>query len=203
MNQDPKAVAGKAAAALVEKGMRVGLGTGSTTAFAILELGRRIREEGLHCVGTPTSFAAERLAREAGIPLATLDELPRLDIALDGADEVDPNLNLIKGRGAAHTREKIVEALADRFVVLVDDSKMVAKLGTKMPLPVEVLPMAVTPVMRRIEALGGKPELRMGKMKDGPVVTDQGFWVIDAHFPNGLGDLAVLNTELLKTPGVL
>ena len=116
-----KRVAAVTAAALVENGMRVGLGTGSTTAFAIEELGRRIREDGLDILGTPTSSSASILARRHGVPVRPLDELGRLDIALDGADEVDPNLDLVKGRGAAHTREKVVAAEAERFVVLVDD----------------------------------------------------------------------------------
>ncbi len=188
---------------LIEDGMRLGLGTGSTAALAIAALGRRIAEEGLHVVGVPTSFAAERLARQHGIPTTTFDTVDRLDLAFDGADEVDPALALIKGRGAAHTREKIVAAQADRFVVLVDDSKLVDQLGTRMPLPVEVLPMACTPVMRTLEALGARPELRMGQAKDGPVVSDQGFWIIDAHFANGIADAVTLNRTLLDLPGVL
>lgn len=182
--------------------MRLGLGTGSTTAYAIAALGRRVREEGLTIVGTPTSFAAERLAREHGVPLASLDELDALDIAFDGADEVSPVLDLIKGRGGAHTREKVVAALARRFVVLVDPSKLVDRLGTKMPLPVEVLPMATAPVMRSLERLGARPELRMARAKDGPVVSDQGFWIIDAHF-DGIDDPAVLNRDIRMLPGVL
>lgn len=183
--------------------MKLGLGTGSTTAFAIEAIGKRIQEEGLKIIGTPTSFAAERLARQFGIPLATLDEIDTLDLAIDGADEVDAALNLIKGRGAAHTREKVVAQLAHEFIVLVDDSKLVTQLGTKMPLPVEVLPMAVTPVMRRIETLGGNPVLRMGKMKDGPVVSDQGFWIVDVHFEQGIEDAEALNIALLTMEGVL
>lgn len=182
--------------------MRVGLGTGSTTAFAIEALGRRVREEGLRIVGTPTSFAAEHLARRYGVPLATLDDLDRLDVALDGADEVDAALNLIKGRGAAHTREKVVASLADRFVVLIDPSKRVTRLGEKMPVPIEVLPMAVAPVRRTLERMGGRPELRMGKQKDGPVVTDQGFWILDARF-DALGDPSALDQALCRLPGVL
>ena len=129
--------------------MRLGLGTGSTTAFAIEAIGRRVREQDLDVVGVPTSFAAERLARHYGVPLVILDELgldhlapgeAALDLALDGADEVDPALNLIKGRGAAQTREKVVASLAARFVVLIDPSKEVDQLGTTMPVPVEVLP---------------------------------------------------------------
>ena len=200
--QAAKKAVGIHAAQLVEDGMRVGLGTGSTTAFAIKELGRRIREEGLQMVGTPTSFAAERLGREMGIPLVSLDAINHLDIALDGADEVDPVLNLIKGRGAAHTREKVVAGLADTFVALVDASKLTDQLGSRKPVPVEVLPMAVTPVMRSLEALGAVPAIRMGKQKDGPVVTDQGFWVVDAQFA-GIEDPQALDHAIKGLTGVL
>lgn len=199
----PKELAGRAAAALIEDGMQIGLGTGSTTAFAIQALGERIQNEGLKVLGVPTSFAAERLALQYQIPLATLDQLSTLDLAMDGADEVDADFNLIKGRGAAHTREKVVASQAKRFVVLVDDSKMVTKLGTQMPLPVEVLPMAVGPVMRQLTQWGGKPEIRMGKMKDGPVVSDQGLWILDVQFPNGIDDAKALNHDLKMLPGVL
>lgn len=202
-NQDAaKQAAGERAAALIEEGMRVGLGTGSTTAYAIAALGRRIREERLQVVGTPTSFEAERLARQYQIPLVTLDDVERLDLAFDGADEVDPAYNLIKGRGAAHTREKVVAALADRFVVLVDASKLVQRLGERMPVPVEVLPMALPPVVRALEAMGATAELRMGVRKDGPVVTDQGFWVVDARF-DGIDDPPALDRALNDLPGVL
>ena len=188
---------------MAEDGQRVGLGTGSTTAFTIAALGRRVREDGLQIVGTPTSFAAERLARQHGVPLATLDELDTLDIAFDGADEVSPGLDLIKGRGAAHTREKVVASLAARFVVLIDPSKLVTQLGTRMPVPVEVLPMAAAPVTRALERLGARPALRMGRSKDGPIVSDQGFWIIDAHFDDGIADPAALDRTLLALPGVL
>ncbi len=207
-----KRAAGLAAAALVSGNMRVGLGTGSTAAFAIAELGRRVREEGLRLVGVPTSFAAERLARAAGVPLATLDDLdldrlapgaPALDLALDGADEVDPALDCIKGRGAAHTREKVVAALAARFVVLVDPAKRVGRLGTAMPVPVEAVPMAVPAVARALRALGAEPALREGKAKDGPVVTDQGLWILDAHFPEGIEDVERLDALIKRIPGVL
>lgn len=182
--------------------MRVGLGTGSTAACAIEVLGCRIREEGLRFTGTPTSFFSEHLARKHGIPLLTLDDLDRLDLVLDGADEVDPRLNLIKGRGGAMTREKVVAAMADRFVVLADASKLVDRLGTRVALPVEVLPMAVAPVRRRLEALGARPELRVGSGKDGPVVTDQGFWILDAHF-DGIEAPEALDRALCDIPGVL
>jgi len=197
-----KVAAAEAVVSLVTDGMVLGLGTGSTTALAIEALGRRIQEEGLTVRGVPTSFAAERLARQYGVPVTTLDEVERLHLAMDGADEVDEAFRLIKGRGAAHTREKIVAAQADRFVVLVDPSKMVEVLGTRMPLPVEVVPMAVGPVERVLQLLGAKPELRMGQQKDGPVVTDQGLWVIDAHFDE-LTDPAYINRTLNDTPGIL
>ncbi len=200
--QSAKQAVGIHAAQLVENGMRVGLGTGSTTAFAIKELGRRVREEGLNFVGTPTSFAAERLGRQVGISIVSLDVVDKLDIALDGADEVDPALNLIKGRGAAHTREKVVAALADTFVALVDASKLVEQLGSQKPVPVEVLPMAVTPVMRQLHELGADPVIRMGRSKDGPVVTDQGFWIVDAQF-DGIPNPAALNQAIHAIPGVL
>lgn len=197
-----KKAAGEHAATLIEDGMRVGLGTGSTTAYALDALGRRIREDGLRIRGVPTSYAAERLARQHGIPLITLSDVAALDVAIDGADEVDDALNLIKGRGAAHTREKVVATQADRFIVLADSSKRVAQLGTTVPLPVEVLPMAAEPVLRLLRAQGAEPELRMATRKDGPVITDQGFWVIDAHF-EGIENPEALDRTLLHAPGVL
>ncbi len=200
-----KRIVGEAAAALVESGMRLGLGTGSTTAWALREIGRRVGEEGLSVVGVPTSFAAERLAREHGIPLGTLDEVEALDLALDGADEVaayDGAIHLIKGRGGAQTREKIVAAAAERFVVLVDPSKEVHRLGETMPVPVEVLPFAAAPVERALRALGGEPTLRLAEKKDGPLVTDQGFWILDTRFAP-IDDPAALDAGIHAVPGVL
>ncbi len=192
--------------------MRLGLGTGSTTAFAIEAIGERLRRDGLRVAGVPTSFAAERLARQHGVPLLSLDDLgldalapgaPALHLALDGADEVSPGLDLVKGRGAAHVREKVVAALAARFVVLADATKLVARLGTTMPIPVEVLPMAEAAVARSLVGLGARPVLRMGQKKDGPVVTDQGFWILDAHVDGGIDDPAALGAAIDQIPGVL
>ena len=197
-----KRAAGKKAASFVEEGMCVGLGTGSTTAHALVELGRRIREEGLNITGTPTSYAAEMLARQQEIPLVSLDEIEYIDVALDGADEVDPAFNLIKGRGAAQTREKIVESLAADFVVLVDESKMVERLGSIFPVPVEILPMARGPVERALRKLGGEPGLRHGERKDGPIVTDQGLWILDCKFES-IDDPAGLDRAIKLIPGVL
>ncbi len=200
--EEAKARVGERAAAEVEDGMVVGLGTGSTTAYAIRALGKRMREEGLHIVGVPTSYAAELLAREEGIPLRTPSEVETIDVALDGADEVDPELNLIKGRGGAHTRERVVAAMARHFIVLVDYTKHVRRLGERMPVPVEVLPFAYGPCMRQLQALGGKPSLRMGVKKDGPVVSDQGFWIIDVHFEE-IDQPETLAHHILQIPGVL
>ena len=197
-----KRAVGEHVASMIHSGMKLGLGTGSTAALAIEALGRRIKEEGLEVCGVPTSFASERLAREYSIPLSTLDITPVLDLAFDGADEVDPHLVVIKGRGAAQTREKIVAAAAKRFVVLVDESKMVERLGTKMPLPVEIVPMVAAPVMNVLRSLGAQPEIRMGMRKDGPVVSDQGLWIIDAMFDE-ITDPEHVNRVLLNTPGVL
>ena len=197
-----KKTVGVEAAGMVGHGNVVGLGTGSTAVFMIEELGRRVREEDLEIVGIPTSFDASVQARKNGIPLVTLDDVDRIDIAIDGADEVDPGRNLVKGRGAAHLREKIVDGMAERFIVIVDESKLVERLGTRSPVPLEVLPMAVQPVMRAVEALGGEPALRMAVQKDGPVITDQGNMVVDARF-EGIDDPGELESTLNNVPGIL
>ena len=194
---------GKAAAARVQSGSIVGLGTGSTTAYTIQFLGDRLKSGELKdIIGIPTSFQAEVLAKQYSIPLTTLDAVDRIDIAIDGADEVDPQKNLIKGGGAAHTREKIVDYLAEQFIVVVDSSKVVDRLGSSFPVPVEVIPMAIAPVMRALKKLGGNPELRMGIRKAGPVITDQGNMVIDVKFDT-IDDPAGLEKTLNNIPGVL
>jgi ribose 5-phosphate isomerase A len=194
---------GKAAADRVQSGTIVGLGTGSTTAYTIQFLGDRLKSGELKdIIGIPTSFQAEVLAKQYGIPLTTLDAVDHIDIAIDGADEVDPQKNLIKGGGAAHTREKIVDYLADQFIVVVDRSKIVDRLGSSFAVPVEVIPMAISPVMRAIAKLGGKPELRMGVKKAGPVITDQGNMVVDVKFDK-IDDPANLEKTLNNIPGVL
>jgi ribose 5-phosphate isomerase A len=197
-----KRLAGKEAAKLVNDGAVVGLGTGSTAAHAIEELGRRIREEGLSILGIPTSYQAADLARRNGIPVRTLEDVDRVNIALDGADEVDPKRNVIKGGGGAHTREKVIDALAEFFVAMIDDSKLVNRLGEKCPVPVEVIPMALAPVMRRLEAMGGNPILRAAVKKDGPVITDQGNLIVDVRFP-AIEDPGDLELTLNNIPGVV
>jgi ribose 5-phosphate isomerase A len=198
-----KKAAGEAAARRVQSGMLVGLGTGSTAIHAIHCLGQRLRDRELREIrGIPTSFQSSVLARELRIPLASLDEIDRIDVAIDGADEVAPDLTLIKGGGAAHTREKIVDALADEFIVVVDETKLVDKLGAKFPVPVEVVPFGLVPVLHALERLGGVPELRMGVRKAGPVVTDQGNFVVDVKF-DSIPDPAGLERTINNIPGVL
>ena len=173
-----KQATGEKAAQLVKDGMVVGLGTGSTTAYAIKELGRRVAD-GLDIMGVPTSYQSAFLASENGIPITTLDEHPVLDINIDGADQI-VNSIAIKGGGAAHTQEKIVALSSKRFVVVVDESKYSDVMNHFVPL--EVLPMARKLVVKQVAELGGNPILRMGVEKDGPVISDNGNFIMDADF---------------------
>lgn len=173
-----KEAAAKSAVGLVKDGQVVGLGTGSTAEFAIKEISRRIKEEGLKITGIPTSIATEHLAGSLGIPLATLKENPKIDIDIDGADQVDSKMRLIKGGGGAHTREKIVAKNSAKFVVIVDGSKMSDALC--MPVPVEVAPRSWESSASAISDLGGKPILRTrGKV---PFITDSGNYILDCDF---------------------
>lgn len=191
---------GKEASELIKDGQVVGLGTGSTTHHFIRYLGERVKNEGLDILGIPTSFQSTLLARESGIKITTLDEHD-IDIAVDGADEVDSNLDLIKGGGAAHTIEKLVDSSADEFVVIVDGSKVVEKLGA-FPVPIEIIPESLRLVKNAVMELGGKPEVRMGIQKDGPVITDNGNFVLDTKFDN-IENPYELEIELNTIPGVL
>jgi ribose 5-phosphate isomerase A len=197
-----KEKAGAWAASQVSDGMRVGLGTGSTAAFFTRHLARRIQGEGLKVQLVSSSLAAAFLAEDLGLTLLPLDSVHRLDLYADGADEVDGQKRLLKGRGAAMTREKILARLADRFLVLIDPAKKVEKLGTRFPVPLEVLPCARALVIRELQALGASEDLRTGTGKDGPVVTDQGNLVLDARFKPGT-DVAALEGELDALPGVV
>ncbi|MGA9100254.1 MAG: ribose-5-phosphate isomerase RpiA [Methanotrichaceae archaeon] len=199
-NQEDKKVAGESAASLVKDGMVVGLGTGSTVAWTIRKLGLQVREEGLDILGVPTSYQAESLAIESGITLTTLSQHPVLDLAIDGADQVDANLFAIKGGGAAHTREKVVSHSAKRFIVVIDDSKYVDKMSH--PVPVEALPFAFKLVERCLTSIGGIPVLRQAKMKDGPVITDNGNFVIDVDF-GVIDDPLALEAKLSVIPGTV
>lgn len=201
-NKDLKRMVGIAAAGLIESGMICGIGTGSTVAFLIEELGRRTKEEKLEITGVPTSFQSKILCQAYGIKVKDSQDCIELDLAIDGADEVDPELNAIKGGGAAHTREKIVAAMAKRFVIIVDDSKLVPCLGTTFRVPVEIIPSALSFVTARIKDWGGEGKLRMGVKKDGPVVTDNGQFIIDVKFEPGT-DLRKIDAQLHHLPGVV
>ena len=203
--------AGESAAATVDDGDVVGLGTGSTAAHAIRRLGERV-DAGLDVRGVPTSFASRELAADAGIPLLDLDEAvgpdaPGIDVAVDGADQVavgrgdEPSPGpLIKGGGAAHAREKLVDAAADRFLVVADPSKEAPVLDRSVP--VEVLPAGRSVVAEAVRAAGGEPTLRRAERKDGPVVTDNGNVVLDCAFGE-ISSPARLATTLSETPGVV
>ncbi len=199
-NASAKRAAGEAAAELVGNGMVVGLGTGSTVAWTIKRLGERIRDEGLDFYGVPTSFQAEELAIESNIRLTSLNQHPVLDLAIDGADQVDRDLMVIKGGGAAHTREKVVSCSARTFIIVADGSKFVERLN--WPVPVEVIPMAVKLAGMRLEELGGRPALRQGLRKDGPVITDNGNFVMDVDF-GIIDDPLSLAARISPIPGVV
>lgn len=179
---DDKRLVGLEAAKYVKDGMVVGLGTGSTATHFIRELARRIREESLAIRCVPSSIACSLTARAEGISLLSVDQVSRVDLYVDGADEVAPDKGLIKGRGAAMVGEKLLAEACDAFIVIVDAGKLVDRLGGKFPVPVEILPAAILLAQRGIAALGGAPTLRQAAGKDGPVVTDNGNLILDVVF---------------------
>lgn len=181
--------------------MLVGLGTGSTATHFIRELARRIRDEDLKITGVASSLASALLAREEGLPLAPMEQISRLDLYVDGADEAAPDKSLLKGRGAAMLGEKILVEACDRFLAIVDGAKLVQSLGTRFPVPLALLPAALGVARRSVEALGAKTSLRASAGKDGPVITDQGHVVLDAIFPAG-ADWKALDAALGAIPGV-
>ena len=196
-----KEAVGRAGADMVRDGDVVGLGTGSTTRYAIERLGERVRE-GVRIRGIPTSIESERLARKCRIPLIALNEAGAIDITIDGADEVDPRLDLIKGLGGALLREKIVASATRNEVIVVDGSKMVARLGTKAPVPVEVVPYGHALTARRLAQLGCEPALRMAKDSGSPYITDNANFIYDCRFP-GIADSKALEARIDAIPGVV
>lgn len=185
----------------VEQGMVIGIGTGSTAAYMIRALAERLRNGLIIAGAVPTSQASAGLAASLNIPLTDLDTHPEIDLAIDGADEIDPHLFLIKGGGGALLREKIVATAARRFLVIGDETKLVERLGTRMPLPIEVIPFATTPVMRRLQSLGATPKLRA---RDGQVfVTDNSNVILDCVFPGGIDDPPALETRIRSIVGVV
>ena len=202
-NQMKKAVA-QAAVDQIQNGMILGLGSGSTAALMIEALARKIKSgEIKDVVGVTTSFQGEVLASELGIPLKSLSSVSEIDLAIDGADEVDPKFQLIKGGGACHVQEKLVAALAKKFIVVVDSTKLVEKLNLDFKLPVEVLPSAWKQVQKTLINLGGEGNLRMAQKKAGPIVTDQGNLILDLTFRNGIDQPELLESQINNIPGVL
>ena len=190
-----KRQAAESAVLFVKSGQKVGLGTGSTAKHAVAAIATRLQSGKLSDVkGCPTSSATEEQAKSGGIPLLPWDGAHRLDVAIDGADEVDPSLWLIKGLGGALLREKSVAVRAETFIVVVDESKLVQKLGTKAPLPVEVARSSWRAELRFLESLGGKPALRGGEAS--PFVTDNGNVVLDVRFEGGIDDPRALASAL-------
>ena len=193
-----------AAVEQIRDGMVLGLGSGSTAALMIQALGAKLASGELRDItGVTTSFQGEVLAAELGIPLKSLNAIERIDLAIDGADEVDPSFQLIKGGGACHVQEKLVARRADRFVVVVDSTKLVDTLNLGFLLPVEVLPGAWRQVQGQLGEMGGEAQLRMAVRKAGPVVTDQGNLVLDVKFAGGITDPVTLEKEINNLPGVL
>ena len=190
------------AAKLVQDGMSVGLGTGSTANYFIQELARRRTEEGLKVTAAASSVVSTVKAQALGLPLVALEHLSRLDLYVDGADEVTPDLTLLKGRGFDLVKEKLMARASDKFLVLADPSKRVDRIGARYPIPVEVMPFAWTLVKRRLESIGGQGDLRQTANKDGLVVTSYGSLVLDMAFDAEL-EAAELNALLNDTPGVV
>ena len=198
-----KRAVGVEAVELVDSGMRLGLGTGSTVAHLLVALAEQLNGGALSdVVCVPTSLRTAREARELDIPLTSLTETPFLDLTIDGADEVDPELNLIKGLGGALLREKMVAQASRRLAIMVDDGKMVPALGTRCPVPVEVVQFGWEVHCPFVESCGADPVLRVGP--DGePMVTDNGNYIIDCHFPDGLDDAEGFERAIRARAGVV
>ncbi len=199
--EELKKKAGEEAAKRIQSGQRIGLGTGSTVRYFLEALEKRLANGELsQIVGVPTSKQTEKLALSLNIPIITLETEPSLDLCVDGADEVDPHLNLIKGLGGALLREKIVAMASQRFIVIVDNGKLVQRLGDRCPVPVEVLPFGWKVTAAEIEALGGRPTVRADK--GSPYMTDQGNHILDCHF-GPIEDALMLAQQLDSIAGVL
>ena len=201
-NIEAKRAAGQAAAQMVCRGMKVGVGTGSTALTFIEALAVRNRLEDLQVEVVPTSFQSKAVCIRSDLRVLDPAFLHKLDLCVDGADQVDSELNAIKGGGACHTIEKVVASLADRYILAVDESKLVTALGDGFPVPIEVLPAALGLVMREITRLGYDCALRSGTGKDGPVTTDQANLVLDMH-TGPMGDPVTISRELDRIPGLV
>ena len=199
-----KQIVADAAIKEVKSGMILGLGSGSTSALMIKSLANGIRSGTLQNIkGVATSFQSEVLALELDIPLIDLASVSQIDLAIDGADEVDPAFQLIKGGGACHVREKLVASKANQLLIVVDETKLVQNLNKSFPLPVEVLPNAWKHVQEVISEMNGTSNLRMALKKAGPVVTDQGNLILDVLFNDGINNPKEIEMSINNIPGVL
>ena len=199
-----KQIVADAAIKEVKSGMILGLGSGSTAALMIKSLADEIRSGKLQNIkGVATSFQSEVLALELDIPLIDLSSVSQIDLAIDGADEVDPGFQLIKGGGACHVREKLVASKADKLLIVVDETKLVQNLNQSFPLPVEVLPNSWKQVKDVISEMNGSSNLRMATKKAGPVVTDQGNLILDVLFNDGIKNPKDIEMSINNIPGVL
>ena len=196
-----KRAAAFAAADLVPTGATIGLGSGSTFAFVLERLAERMQKDGFTVRGVPSSIATADIAKRLGVPLVSLDEVERLDLTIDGADEVDPRKNLIKGGGGAHVRERIVAEAAKEMIVVIDEQKLVDVLGKAFLLPVEVLPFGWMQTARAIAATGCTTKRREGADQK-PYVTDNGNWILDCKYA-GIDDPALLDAQLGGLTGVV
>ncbi|XP_054016577.1 ribose-5-phosphate isomerase [Hylaeus anthracinus] len=201
-----KVAAYKAVDEYVKDNSVIGIGSGSTIIYAVLRLVERVKEEKLNVICIPTSFQARQLILNNHLTLGDLETYPKLDCAIDGADEVDSQMNLIKGGGGCLLQEKIVASCADQFVIIADYTKNSQKLGEqyKKGIPIEVVPMAYIAIQKRIEeSYGGNVQIRMALAKAGPVITDNGNFILDWHFPQELSNWNKINTDISMIPGVI
>jgi len=202
MSDRHKELAARKAVQYIQHGMVVGLGTGSTAEFAIRALGERVEAESIEVQCVPTSEASAALGEQVGLDMISLEDNPVVDLTIDGADEVNPDLNLIKGLGGALLREKIVAEASTREVIIIDPGKLVDRLGTRAPLPVEVVPFAWALAQLRLMDVARRVELRRGD--DGePYRTDNGNFILDCHFSDGIDDAARLDRLINEIPGVI
>jgi len=199
---DAKRAAGVRAAEFVANGMVVGLGTGSTVWFTLQRLGERIEREGLEIRGVPTSLDTETKARELGIPLVPLAEASRIDVTIDGADEINPAFDMIKGGGGALLREKVVASITRREIIIADRTKLVDRLGIHFLLPVEVVPFARPVVGAALQGLGATSTVRMRGIEE-VYRTDNGNEILDCRFPDGIPDPPGLEAQLARIPGIV
>ena len=197
--EQQKKIAAEKATEEVRDGTVVGLGTGSTVYYALLKLGAMVRE-GLNIVGIPTSDGTEKIAEEQNIPLSTLAAHPTIELTIDGADEVDAHLNLIKGGGAALVREKIIANASKRILIVVDESKISRVLGTSFALPVEIVQFGWEATQREVDKICGKSDIR-GGIED-PLITDNGNYILDCHF-DGIPEPKTVELQLNNIPGVV